>query len=189
MQIYIYFALYETRQRISKVYLRHCVDLATLSDSLSFASTTKIIPWLYLGGKIGVTGGHASSRNQGLSQRQREAMEREPGNEACSNSNSELSFEHETWLYENEENWENIAATQQRLWLSKHVTSSRRAWENESAMSFVRSAVRDCSHSLCLEQVQLFAKIWLFLSLIGRVKFLIYGVRSTTVIFSSYGTC
>ena len=56
MQIYIYFALYETRQRISKVYLRHCVDAATLSDSLSFASTTKIIPWLYLGGKIGVTG-------------------------------------------------------------------------------------------------------------------------------------
>ena len=131
-----------------------------------------------------------SSRNQGFSQRQREAMEREPGNEACSNSNSELSFEHETWsVYENEENWENIAATQQRMWLSKHVTSSRRAWENESAMSFVRSAVRDCSHSLCLEQVQLFAKIWLFLSLIGRVKFLIYGVRSTTVIFSSYGTC
>ena len=70
-----------TRQRISKVYLRHCVDVATLSDRLSFASTTKIIPWLYLGGKIGVTGGHVSSRNQGLSQRQREAMEREPGNE------------------------------------------------------------------------------------------------------------
>ena len=44
MQIYIYFVLYETRQRISKVYLRHCVDAATLSDSLSFASTTKIIP-------------------------------------------------------------------------------------------------------------------------------------------------
>ena len=56
-------------------------------DHIDFISlylrSTKVIRWLYPSGKICVTGGHVTSRDQGLLfQRPREEEKRDPGNEA-----------------------------------------------------------------------------------------------------------